>query len=269
MTTINRHHGILSTASARVALAGAVLTLAAAAFFGSGCGGGGTGAQRTTTAPEHVGRNVPVVFLLFDCSGFRRIAPEFEPDLVKVAEDAARHRQKLEFACVDGTPLTTARVLTVDFSRLPGADVNPEVADVDDETFQQVNLARAQSLRPEFHLRIMHGRETVGSGLLEGLVLPAQQANVVRIVFWTDAEVRDPDDGFNLPTATPAEMRAEVRRWIPRLRGLAGRTVVVVGAGRGAQTQATALKAKRLFTALIDRGVHGHLVWTRTLDQLV
>lgn len=233
----------------------------AAALILSACGGA---AQSKPKTP----RVVSATYEAFDCSGFRRLAVEYEPDLVKVAEAVAVRDDKLRFACVDGKPLISTQIHTFDFTHIPGSENDPDLQG-DPQTLHDTNVARAMGLGPTLVSIIKNGREFVGSGLLEGLTFPANEPDVTKVYYWTDGEVRDPADGFNLPTATPEQTRSEIGRWIPRLRGLRGKTVIIIGGGRGAQTEATATKAHDLFQAIIENPrVRGHLVWVPTLDQV-
>lgn len=232
-----------------------LMALTVAVMLG-GCGR--TEEARNTTATGQ-GR---VTWELFDCSGFRRFAADYVPDLLTVAKHVAAQDPpgKLAFACVDGQPLTNARVTTVDFGTRPqGADLDPGIV-------ADLNRAKAEGLKTDFEARIKAGRHDDGSGLLQGLKFAADQPGLARVYFWTDGEVRDREGGFNLPTATAPEIEAQVKHWAPRLAGLRGVQVVLVGGGRGAQNQETALKAEQLFRALL-KAVGGELVWTPTLGQ--
>lgn len=130
----------------------------------------------------------------------------------------------------------------------------------------EINQAVAEGFAKKF-IAVLTERETVlGSGQLQGLRIAANTPDVTEIILWSDGIVNEPNDGFDLTTATPQDVATEIKRWTPTLAALRGKKVVVVGVGHGAHHVITVERAYRLFHALVD-GNGGHLVWTPTLAQ--
>lgn len=105
-----------------------------------------------------------------------------------------------------------------------------------------------------------------GSGQLQGLQLSAEASGVSETYLWTDGVVNEPSNGFRLTNATTGQIKAEIRRWRPRLKGLSGKTIVMVGVGHGVDQASTVERAHKLFQSLID-GNGGHLIWLHALAE--
>ena len=98
------------------------------------CGGGPTHPGNKTSTGQ--GR---VTDALFDCSSFRKFAGADLPDILSVAETVATQHGKFEFACIDGSPLTDARFITVDFGVAP-----PGTDGLDPGILQRYNIGQEQ-----------------------------------------------------------------------------------------------------------------------------
>lgn len=200
--------------------------------------------------------------VLADCSGsFRRQATSFVPDMVTIAQDSAQQQRTLWAGCFDGAPLRTLRwSIKVDFASVP-----PELA-TSAEVVERVNAARATGLGRRFKKMITTTPTRVaGSGLLEALELASQTPNVGRVFLFTDAQSNEVD-GLRLATASPAQLRATVRRWRARLGGgLDGVTVAMIGVGLDTGTSKAVRNAEQLFGELITEA-GGSLSWSQALS---
>jgi hypothetical protein len=224
-----------------------VLTLAVAA----GCG----------EAPPTAGRGGGSVDLLFgDCSSFRRYTQEFVPEMLAVAVNSARVRHVLWAACFDGAPMRTLEwSAKVDFGDLPKeVRHNPRLAD-------QYNLARALGLRRQLYAMVANTPERApGSGQLEALEVAAQTPGLARVFMWTDGAINEVD-GVKLKTATRTQLEQTVLRWAPRLRGLSGADLHLIGVGRGTQSTSVVRNAEILFHELAQRDHARAFGWTLEL----
>jgi hypothetical protein len=198
-------------------------------------------------------------FLLVDGSSFRRFAPDYRADMTAVIGDVAARRGRVLAAIADGQPLTTARILTADFDAAPIGASDPSVA-------ARFHQAKAIGLAGRLTRLVRNGQVVRGSGQLEALAVAANTPSLRTVVFWTDAVVNEPD-GFTVTGATRQDVDRQVRRWAPRLRGLHGRTVVLLGVGRGVHRRATVERAHRLFAGLA-RAAHFRLFWAQSLAQI-
>lgn len=243
---------------------GAVAVTAAAVVL-MACGTGGPAGQQvagtrpSAAALRDTSTKRAVFAMTSDCSGFGKYAPDYLDDMVAVAGEvsAGPNPGKIVATCLDGSPLRTARMTTVDFAVVPDG-LSPS-----DRT--KFNEARVAGLRHTFAKLISEKEVVSGSGLLEGLEVLAHEPGVTAIYMWTDGVVNQ-IDGIDITRATPAEIRQTAQRWIPRVKKLAGIPVYVIGVGRGVSTTSTVRKSHRLFARIVD-GAGGRLVWAQSLDQ--
>jgi hypothetical protein len=217
-----------------------------------GCGassGAPVGAGSVPT--DAIGNSkIAPTWMLIDSSSFRRYSADYLPEMEDVARDVvAPARGRILAASIDGSPLTTAKLLAVDFSKSPVAVDDPDL-------IARFNQARAHAFGRRFQ-QLVATRQTVhGSGLVEALALASSVPG--DIYLWCDGV--ENVGGFDLSHTTERELRGEIRRWSGRLRGrLRGRIVTVVGAGRGVHDPATVERAHRLFDAVV-RASDGALV---------
>jgi hypothetical protein len=229
----------------------------ALAMMVAGCGasspvGGGSGST------DAIGNSkVKPTWMLIDSSSFHRYAAAYLPEMEAVARDVvAPARGRILAASVDGSPLTSAELLAVDFSKNPVAVDDPDL-------FARFNQARATAFGRRFQ-QLVAARQTVhGSGLLEALALTTSAPGDV--FMWSDGI--ENAGGFDLSHATDRALRREIQRWSKRLRGrLRGRRVTLVGVGRGVHDSATVERAHRLFAAVVSAG-GGKLRWRQTLAE--
>lgn len=220
--------------------------LAAVGLALSGCGAG-----QSSDSP-HPSRRIMIEW---DATGATNRIAGYRSELKNELVHDAVERDYVFAAVLDGQPVTTASVVAHDFAQPPPETEGEEAAE-DDAAFAEGfahNLAASA------------GRETVtGSGQLQGLLVAVHTPGIGEVFLWSDGVVNEP--GFDLSTASDAELDAEIARWKPKLVGLRGVTVVVVGVGRGVGKVATVERAHRLFFAIVN-GNGGHLVWTPTLAQ--
>lgn len=234
-----------------------------------GCGTSATGGSSNTVAvaPATTDAKLPplrgprrVVWVMADCYSFQQYLPQYEPDMLAVAERVAAAKGKLLMTCTDGQPLTTTRIMSVDFGMAPPGVTDPDL-------ISRINRARAAGLDPTIKSIIRQQKTVAGSGQLEGLEV-AGRPNVAAIYYWTDAEVREAHGGFDIRRATDSAINAETSLWSPRLLGLKGVTVTIIGAGKGAQNAAEVRQSRQLFEGLIEDSDGGHLRWVQSLGQL-
>jgi hypothetical protein len=240
-----------------------LLLAALAIVVATGCGGTERGeTRRTSHRPPP-----PIVSLLYDCSRFRDQAAYYLPDMIRLARAVAQARQVLEYACVDGSPLTTADLKIVDFSE-PLGGTNSRGVPQDPELILERDERWVRELRGRFRRMIADGRQRKWSGLLEGLMIPARQPRVRTVWFWTDGEIRDPTTHFSLPHASQQRMEREIRAWVDRLRGLGGKQIVMIGLGRGAVNEPTVFRAEWFFHTLLVTRVRARLHPVLRLDEV-
>jgi hypothetical protein len=229
------------------------------ALIASGCGGTEAHPPEGAVPLSSLAAPGRTTFELFDISSFRRYHADYSDDMSAVTQAVADRRGRLLFSVIDGQPITTARVLSEDFSRLPPGVPDPDL-------IGRFNQAKALALRSKLTRRIEGSHEAVsGSGILEGLEVAAGTPGLRSIVCFTDGVVNEPD-GFNVTNASPSEVDSEIQRWTGRLHALRGVTVVLVGAGRGVHRSETVDRSHRLFGG-ISRAVGARLIWTQTLAQ--
>lgn len=213
----------------------------------------------TTTTKNAASINQTKVVVEWDGSGFSRFASLYQEEVVTTIQEMAAKEDQVLTCVLDGQPVTTADITTTDF----GASLRKEEVEKEEEseTKQAIAAGLAKTL-------ISHAKEVVpGSGQLQGLELAAETPGVTRIYQWTDGVVNEPTNHFSLTSATKNQITAEIRQWQPRLKGLEGKTVIIVGVGRGVHQVATVERAHRLYRALVEGKNGGHLVWTPTLYQ--
>jgi hypothetical protein len=246
---------------ARAVATAAVLALATASACMAGCGGGGSQEAADAQVTPDPGAARPLDLVLPDCShSFRRASERLIPEMIAVALDSAADRRRLWAACFAGSPLRHLRwTVQIDFGRLPRtATRNPAMAD-------RINQARALGLQSKFE-KIIHTtpRKAPGSGQLEALELAAQTAGVDRVFMFTDARIFEPG-GVVVGSLSRAGVEGTVDRWAPRLQGLGGVELVIVGGGLGAPSARAVRNARALFSRLAER-VDAPLQWARSLS---
>ena len=231
------------------------INVAAASFLLTACGGNGD----TPSAPDPT-RPVDIVY--GDCSSFRKYSRDYVPDMLAIAQDAARHKRKLYAGCFDGAPLRTLYWKPkINFGDLP------KELRGDDSLAERFNIARALGLRDQFVAMLNRRQKARGSGQLEALELAASTHGVGRVWMFTDAIVNQ-IDGIKLAIANGSEIQQTARRWIPRLRpGLNGVPVTFVGVGRGTSSTVTVRNAEELFRLTV-RGAGGTFTWSQTLPAI-
>ena len=182
--------------------------------------------------------------------------------MIAFAKSSALMARRLEYGCVDGAPLRTLHLKEIDFGQ-----VTKEVAQ-DQALRPQLAEARALGLRPKFLAMIAQPEQIKGSGQLEALELAAQEPDVVRVAFWTDA-IPNQIGGINLATASRPRIDATARRWARRMDdGLKGVEIFMLGVGRGVRSGSTTVRnAERLFRGVVE-GAGGHLIWSASLPPL-
>jgi hypothetical protein len=216
----------------------------------SGCGGGSKTAGNTTH---------PKVFIEWDDSGFTRFAQSYKDEIVGAIHRIAAANGEIFAVVLDGQPITTASITERNFAEAPpGAEPQEMPA---------INQAVAEGFAKKFIATLTEHETVLGSGQLQGLRIAANTPGVTEIILWSDGVVNEPNDGFDLTTATAQDVATEIKRWMPTLAALRGKRVVVVGVGRGAHHVITVERAQRLCRAVVE-GNGGHLVWTQTLAQL-
>jgi hypothetical protein len=192
---------------------------------------------------------------------------DFLEDMVAFAERAAQEEALFYADVFGGVPTKTTKwPVQVDFSEpIRGAGGN-------DVLERDAREDRAEALRPMFERLLATDAGAPGSPLLEVLAITAEFAQqhrglVLHVALFTDgglimdgADVRD-----GLSAATRKRL---VARWAPRLRGLAGAHVYVIGVGRGTNLSRTQLDSVRTLIEDLVRGAGGRLVvWGPRLSQ--
>lgn len=224
-----------------------------------GCGGRPVAPPVNALPDRALAASGRTTFELVDGSSFRRFAADYQAEMSAVTGLVAAHGGRVLAAVADGQPLTTARIVTADFGRRSVAMDDPAV-------IERFNQAKAIGLTGRLKRLLRRGEAVSGSGQLEALAVAANTPSLRSVVFWTDGIVNEPD-GFNLTRASAGETAAEMRRWVPRLRGLRGRTVVMLGVGRGVHRAETVERAQRLLAGLAHAD-HFRLFWAQSLDQI-
>jgi hypothetical protein len=224
--------------------------VAVAAFCCSGCGSG-----QTATAGSPVR---PKVFVLWDATGATNSSLSYKQELISTIQHVAAEDGEVWAAVLDGQPITTAAITARNFGEAPpGAQAQER---------SEINQAVAEGFARNFIATFTKPEVVRGSGQLQGLLIASRTSGVTEIVMWSDAIVNEPNDRFDLSTATVPELNAEIAHWKPRFAGLKGTTVVVVGIGRAVHHVVTVERAHRLFQALVA-GNGARLIWVPTLAQ--
>ncbi len=190
---------------------------------------------------------------------FRRYAVDSRRELTAVMNTVASRRGRVVASVTDGQPLTTARIISADFTETPASGSDPAIR-------RRFNQATALGFTRRLGLLLRRPSSVSGSGQLEALALASEIPSLKAVVFWTDAAVNQPD-GLNVTRASNARIDREVQRWAPRLGALRGRVVVLLGVGRGIHRSATVMRAKRLFVGLAE-AVGFRLYWAQSLAQV-
>jgi len=187
--------------------------------------------------------------LLVDCSGSTAaFRSTWIPEVIGATAQALNRRQLVWIDCIDGSPLATARfVLRLDGRNIPSAyEGNEVLAD-------EFNRARAASLRPKLEQLFAGTRRARGSGILDGLEA-AGGLRPAQVVLWTDGLVIQAENRIDLnKPLSPASERGIVDTWAPRLAGLRGAQVTIVGVGTGAHSALSARQVRRLFPELLSK----------------
>lgn len=235
--------------------------IAATVIATAGCGG--PASPPVDRAPISLaaasGSKVAPTWLLVDRSpSFSPVAREYVPEIEAVVRDVATARGRVLAAGFDGSPLTTARIVSIDFSQPP-----PGLDDL--ATITRFNQARAIGFTAKLRGLLSTPYVVPGSGILEALALAATAPGDVYI--WTDAIEHEPGS-FDLGTATQVQFEREVRVWQERLRDrFARRTVTMIGVGRGASSMGIVGRAHELFTAVVEKAGGGRLRWLQVLAE--
>ncbi len=214
----------------------------------------------TTTTTNNAASVQPTKIVVeWDGSGFNRFANLYKEEVTAVMQELAAQKDEVMTTVLDGQPITTAGFITINFAdSLHKEEVEKEQ---EPETKQAIAAGLVKTL-------IANAKEVVrGSGQLQGLELAAETPGVTRIYQWTDGVINEPANRFSLTGATESQVTAEIRQWQPRLTGLRGKTVMIIGVGRGVNQVTTVERAHRLFRAVVEGKNGGHLVWTPTLAQ--
>jgi hypothetical protein len=191
----------------------------------------------------HGNRNV---VLLADCSeSTKTFRDDWIEQMANATFGALEAGKRISIDCVDGAPLTTMTFpITVDGSVVPTAyQGNATLVE---------RYHRAETSAVERKLKEMfaapHQR---GSALLEGLEASIRR-RPASVRLWTDALIIQLDEGIDVNrTPTPSELHEIVATWEPRLAGLRGVPVEIIGGGRGARRAASARYAHEVFAAVL------------------
>ena len=211
----------------------------------------GCGASHAKRDPKRLGQ--PHVLIAADKTGATAVDPEYKNEITALIERLAKEHADVDAVALDGQPLTTGAVESRNFAEPPPEGV---------EDTEALEEAVGSGFAHNFLEHAAEPENVHGSGQLQGLKLAAG-LHVSEVDMWTDGIVNEAD--FDLTRASSAEVQSEIARWKPQLRQLAGKTVVLIGVGRGVHEVATVERAHELFTALVT-GDGGHLVWAHTLS---
>jgi hypothetical protein len=199
--------------------------------------------------------------LMPDCSAsFRQASERLVPEMVAVAQNSASQKRILWAGCFAGAPLRTLIWNPkVDFGELPSAVSNSA------QLAERLNEARALGLKRKLEAMVRHTPlRAPGSGQLEALEVASQTADVGRVIMYTDAEINEPQ-GVSLSKATPAEIRQAIQLWAPRMKGLRGVQLMLVGVGYGAHNSTSVRNAEMLFRGLAKRVGMSSFSWSQSL----
>jgi hypothetical protein len=205
------------------------LSLGAAALLAtaSGCGSadGGAGPSRDAY--------VALVDVSYSTAKARA---EYEPDLLKVAGQAADAQAPLYADAFDGDP--SARIRWRVRGRFDAPP--PDVYKGNKELTKRYRAKQAQTLQPQLKGLLRERAQTSGSPLGPALEAAAgaceqQQPRACKVYVFTDGVFIGKD--FNARTGDAAARHRLVAHWADRIRGLDGAEVTFVGVGFG--TRAT------------------------------
>lgn len=230
------------------------LAIAACGVLLGGCGG-----DEDATAAKQPDRNLDLV--VADCSdSFRESSLRLIPEMIQIAVDSAEERNVLWAGCFAGAPLRTLIwEPKVDFGQ------TSEKFHISDEVVDRVNQAQALGLKRKLRTMVEDTPATVpGSGQLEALEVASEAPNVGRIFFLTDAAIHEPEVP-ELNEATETELRQAANRWAPRLHGLKGVELTMLGAGYGVHNSASVRHARFLFRELAKEVGTASFSWTQEL----
>lgn len=202
--------------------------------------------------------------LIADCSiSFRESSLKLLPQMVTIAKDSAAKEHVLWSGCFAGAPLRTLSWKPRrDFGEYPPG-INPGTPLADN-----FNQARAIGLRKELRWMVINTKATEpGSGQLEALEVAAQTPNVARVFFLTDAAIHEPEVP-ELYTASMGDLRRTIDLWAPRLRGLHGIELIMIGVGYGEHNSKSVRAGRFLLRGLAERVGTASFDWTQELPPL-
>jgi hypothetical protein len=225
-----------------------LVAVVVAALWCSGCG---SGQPTSAGSPVH-----PKVFVLWDATGATNAIPSYKQELISTIQHVAAEEGEVFAALLDGQPITTAAITARNFGEAP-PDTQPQERPA-------INQAVAEGFARDFVATFVTPEAVHGSGQLQGMLIASRTPGVTEILMWSDAVVNEA--GFDLSNAGIPELEAEIAHWKPQFAGLKGKTVVVVGVGRGVHRVVTVELAHRLFQALVA-GNGARLIWVPTLAQ--
>jgi hypothetical protein len=221
----------------------------AVALACGGCASGQPTSSRSADPPT------ARTFVEWDATGAINHIANYKTELTSVIQHVADVRGEIFAAVIDGQPITTANITDRNF-----AAPLPDGEEPESSTIESAGDGFAYTFAAS-----CTNHETVrGSGQLQGLLVAADTPGVHEIIVFTDAIVNE--RGFDLSTATPSELAAEIARWKPRLAILKNKKVVLVGVGRGVHSVVTVERAHHLFHEIVE-GNGGRLEWLQTLAQ--
>ncbi len=224
------------------------LALACAAL--GGCGGG-----------DRDPASAKIDLLIADCSAsFRESSLRLLPEMVAIAQDSAAREDVLWSGCFAGAPLRTLRWdPREDFGEYPpGVEPGTPFA-------ANLNQARAIGMRRKLRSMVVATKAAEpGSGQLEALEVASQTPGVARVFFLTDAAIHEPEVP-ELNTASVADLRRTVKLWAPRLRGLNGVQLTMIGVGYGEHNSASVRAGRVLFRGLAAHIGVASFTWTQDL----
>lgn len=199
--------------------------------------------------------------LIADCSvSFRASSMRLLPEMVAIARDSAAKERVLWSGCFAGAPLRKLRwKVREDFGEYPdGVNAGTPLAD-------SFNQARAIGMRKELEAMVVNTKQSVGgSGQLEALEVASEAPELGRVFLFTDAAIHQPQVP-ELYTASPADIRETAELWAPRLRGLQGVELIMLGVGYGVHNSKSVRAARMLFRELAKRVGAASFEWTQQL----
>jgi hypothetical protein len=176
-------------------------------------------------------------------------------------ESSAKRQRALYTGCFDGSPKRSLTLKTTDFGNVPTSLLSNKRA------VKKFNAARALGMRLYFQTMSHERSRFAGSGQLEALEVLSKVDNLSNAWMFSDLYVHQ-TDGIDLQTATDADVRRVVDRWVPRMgNGLRRVRVVVVGAGLGGPAAAQARRAEQLMRGVVE-GAGGSFVASPILPPI-